>query len=198
VKIKTNPWLLTRFLPKMAGVLLLALAWNLGPAASPAGAQLKPGGSGDSRGPIAISSDRLETDDAKGVVDFIGAVVARQGTMTITCDLLKVFYNTGSAPVKAEESSPLSGSNREIDRVEGFGHVKMVDGDHLAVSDHALYLAKNEPRRIILTGDARVWQGHDSVTGHQVTYFLDTKRSRVESDRRQRVRAVFHNEGQNK
>lgn len=195
MKIRINPWFLTRFLPKIIGFLLLALAWNIGPFANPAKAQLKPS---DSRDPIVISSDRLETDDANGVIKFIGAVVAKQGSMTITCDLLKAFYNTNSTPTQMEKSSPLNDSNREIDRVEGFGHVKIVDGDHLAMSDHALYLAKNEPRRIILTDDARVWQGHNSVTGHQITYFLDTKRSQVESDKRQRVRAIFHNKRQNK
>ncbi|KXS56624.1 MAG: hypothetical protein AMR96_01590 [Candidatus Adiutrix intracellularis] len=195
MKIKINPWLLTRFLPRTIGFLLLVLVWSLSPVTNPAKAQLKPS---DSRDSIIISSDRLETDDANGIIKFIGAVVARQGSMTITCDLLKVFYNTDSTLPQMEKSSPLNNSNREIDRVEGFGHVKIVDGEHLAVSDHALYLAKNEPRRIILTDDARVWQGHNSVTGHQITYFLDTKRSQVESDKHQKVRAIFHNKKQNK
>jgi len=179
-----------------ASVLFLALGV---PSAQ---AQLKPGGFGDSRGPIAISSDRLETDDPQGVVTFIGAVVARQGEMTITCDLMKVFYlHQAPDPAKAEAKeagSPFSGSDRQIDRVECEGNVKVVDGDRLAVGKKALYLAQSLPRRIILTGDARVWQGRDSLTGHQVTYMLDTRRSVVESGpssrpgERERVRTIFH------
>lgn len=169
-------------------------------------AQLKPGGFGDSRGPIAISSDRIEADDPGGVVNFIGAVVARQGEMTITCDLMKVYYLVKAAdPAKAEAAearaggaSPFGGSDRQIDRVECEGNVKVVDGDRLAVGKKALYLAQSLPRRIILTGDARVWQGRDSLTGHQVTYMLDERRSVVESGpssrggERERVRTIFH------
>ncbi len=174
--------------------------------ASTAFAQLKPGGSGESRGPIAISADRLEADDPNGVVTFIGAVVARQGEMTITCDLMKVFYTApepGQAKPAAEgegdrAKSPFSGSDRQIDRVECDGNVKVVEGERLAVGQKALYLARSTPRRIILTGDARVWQGRDSVTGHQVTYLLDENRSIVESGpsgrggERERVRTIFH------
>jgi lipopolysaccharide export system protein LptA len=184
--------------PAMLAVLAAMLA------AAPAAAQVRPGGPGGSRGPIAISADRLETDDESGVVHFIGAVVARQGSMTLTCDRLKVFYTAPPAGEGGEaDASPLAAGNREVDRVEGFGQVKMVDGNHLAVGEHALYLAKSPPRRLILTGDARVWQGRDSLTGHQITYFLDEKRSVVESAprpiepekaprQRQRVRTVIH------
>jgi lipopolysaccharide export system protein LptA len=166
----------------LAALMVLVLA-------SPAAGQGN--GPGEARGPISISADRLETDDATGVVQFSGAVVARQGSLTLTCDRMRIFYI--STPGEGESgSSPLASGGREIDRVESFGQVKMVDGDHLAVGDHALFLAKNPPRRLVLTGDARVWQGQDSLTGHRITYFLDEKRSVVESAPRQRVRTVIH------
>lgn len=180
-----------------AGALFFSAA-----AVTPAEAQLGPGGFGDSRGPIAVSSDRLETDDPGGVATFIGAVVARQGEMTITCDVMKIFYITEEREtVKAaagEGGSPFSGSNRQVDRVECEGNVKVVEGDRLAMGKKALYLAHSLPRRIIITGDARVWQGRDSLTGHQVTYMLDEKRSVVESGPSsrsgggERVRTIFH------
>ena len=181
---------------KISALGVLGAVLVLGASAS---AQVKQGGSGESRGPIAITSDHLESDDVVGEVLFTGSVVARQGSMTLTCDRLKVFYTlpppgegeTGSSPLVAGAGS------REIYRVEGFGHVKMVDGDHLAVGDHALYLAKEAPRRLILTGDARAWQGRDSVTGHRITYFLDEKRSVAESAPGQRVKTVVHEGGSN-
>ena len=169
-------------MPITLAALFLALA-----AGAPAIAQIGPGG--EARGPISISADRLEADDAAGMVQFTGAVVARQGSLTITCDRMKVFYTSGEGEAA---SSPLASEGRGIDRVEGFGQVKMVDGDHLAVGDHALYLTSSAPRRLILTGDARVWQGRDSLTGHKITYFMDERRSVVESAPRQRVRTVVH------
>ena len=176
----------------LAAVVLAAVVLAAVVLAAPAAAQVKPGDMGEVRGPIAISSDRLETDDAAGLVQFIGAVVARQGSLTLTCDLMKVFYTSPPPGAGEAGSSPLTSGSREIDRVEGFGHVKMVDGDHLAVGDHALYLTRDAPRRLILTGDARVWQGRDSLTGHRITYFLDERRSVAESAPRQRVRTVVH------
>ena len=166
-----------------AAIILAALA-----LAAPAAGQAKPVNRAGGRGPISITSDRLEADDSAGVIQFIGAVVARQGSLTLTCNRMKVFY-TAPPPGRPEAaSSPLASGGREIDRVEGFGQVKMVDGPNVAVGDHALYLAHNRPRRLILTGDARVWQGRDSLAGHRITYFLDERRSVAESAPRPRVK----------
>lgn len=154
--------------------------------AAPADAQLRPGGAGDSRGPIAISADTLEADDPSGQVTFKGAVVARQGEMTLTCDVMNVFYTAapGARETKAED--------RQIDRVECNGNVKIVEGERMAAGQKATYLAQALPRRIVLEGEARIWQGRDSLTGRQVTYYLDDNRSLVEGSRRERVRAVYH------
>jgi lipopolysaccharide export system protein LptA len=177
---------------RRAAVILTVLALAAPALTVPAAAQVKPTGSGEVRGPISISADRLEADDTAGVIQFIGAVVARQDNLTLTCDRMKVFY-ISPPPGRAEaESSLLASGGREIDRVEGFGQVKMVDGQHQAVGDHALYLTKNTPRRLILTGDARVWQGRDSLAGHRITYFLDERRGVVESAPRQRVGTVIN------
>ncbi len=160
-------------------------------------AQLRPGAQGENDGPIAISSDHLVSDENNSLVTFSGSVVARQGGMTITCDVMKVYYlDDGSESAEPQEasSSPFSTSGRRIDRVECEGNVKVVESGRMAVGEKGLYLAQALPRRIVLTGNARVWQGRDSLTGHQVTYYLDGKRSVVESRQRQRVRAVYHQE----
>ena len=297
----------------------------------PLSAQLKPGGFGMSSGPVAISADHLKADEAGGLVTFTGAVVARQGEMTLTCDIMKVFYSTGpedeaakpkaapSSPPAAEAAgaaseplvatpglppaaeaagaaseplvatpelppaaeaasepkvatpglppaagaadaaseplvataelppaaeaagaaseplvatpelppaaeaasepkvataelppaaeaasepkvatppkettSPFDNSARQVERIECNGNVKVVEGDRMAVGETAVYMASSLPRRIILTGDARVWQGRDSLTGHQVTYLLDQKISTVDGNRRSRVQTIFH------
>ena len=185
-------------------MLILALALWAAQTQSPASAQLKPGGSGDSRGPIAISSDRMESDDPQGVVHFIGDVVARQGDMTITCDRMDVFYDRQEQTPPAAEAaseregqtanSPLGGASRQIDRIECNGNVKVWEGERVATGQKGLYLAQSLPRRIVLTGEARVWQGGDSLTGHQVTYYLDTDRSLVEGGQGGRVRTMYNNQ----
>jgi len=175
---------------KRAAIILAVLA-----LAAPAAGQIKPADRGEARGPISITSERLEADDSAGVIQFIGAVVARQGSLVLTCDRMKVFYSPPPGR-PGQDSSPLASGGREIDRVEGFGQVKMVDGRNKAVGDHALYLARNIPRRLILTGEARVWQGRASLAGHRITYFLDEQRSVVESASRERGRSVVRGGGE--
>jgi lipopolysaccharide export system protein LptA len=98
----------------------------------------------------------------------------------------------------AEPASPglasLSGG-QEIDQVECEGAVKIQEGERLAVAEKALYLAKALPRRLVLTGNARVWQGANSIVGHQITYYLDENRSLVDSVGSQRVRAFYDQGG---
>jgi lipopolysaccharide export system protein LptA len=87
------------------------------------------------------------------------------------------------------------GGGQEIDRVECEGSVRVQQRDRLAVGQKALYLARSQPRRLILTGEARVWEGPNSVTGHQVVYYLDQGRSQVESRDQGRVRAIYDKKG---
>ncbi|MDR3203838.1 MAG: hypothetical protein LBV23_03715 [Deltaproteobacteria bacterium] len=207
---------------------------------------------GGGKGPISVTADQMTSDDNNQVVTFIGKVIARQNDLIITCDVMKVYYQSNTpqesfkkdSPIKnspnnvsskdstkgAEQSSapirsvnqdlenpnpsanktqtiealesmesepsrpdrvqPLEG-NQSIHRVECEGTVKIQQANRLAVGDKALYLVKSQPRRLILTGQARVWDGQSSVTGHQVVYYLDENRSRVESRQNQRVKAFI-------
>ncbi|MDR2459542.1 MAG: hypothetical protein LBE38_01975 [Deltaproteobacteria bacterium] len=178
-------------------------------------------GGTNTQGPISISADHMTADDAKRLITFTGRVVARQGDLVISCDTMRVTYQPvgsyippnstpeetadalGSEEASLEDpnaapdqsssnGSPLRrGGGQEIDKVECEGAVKIQEGERLAVAQKALYLAKALPRRLILTGDARVWQGQSSITGHQITYYLDENRSLVDSEGSQRVRAFY-------
>ncbi|MDR0548340.1 MAG: hypothetical protein LBI10_02850 [Deltaproteobacteria bacterium] len=169
-------------------------------------------------GPISITADHMTANDKTKVVTFSGRVIARQDDLIISCDVMKVHYQAKTAAKKtpdsaaateepaplattelpnpplanaAQNESPAFSGGQEIERVECEGAVKIQQGDRLAVGQKALYLAKAAPRRLILTGDARVWQGRNAVTGHEVTYFLDENRSQVESQNNSRVRAFY-------
>jgi lipopolysaccharide export system protein LptA len=145
-------------------------------------------------------------DDGSREINFSGKVVARQGNLIISCDRMKVKYvpappregrgdaGTEAAP-GARSSSPLDGG-QEIDQVDCEGAVKIQQGERLAVADYALYLARALPRRLVLTGSARVWEGESSVTGHRITYYLDENRSQVDGSGSGRVRAFYSREGE--
>jgi lipopolysaccharide export system protein LptA len=98
-------------------------------------------------------------------------------------------------PPAASGTGDPFGGKQEIYRVDCEGSVRIQQRDKLAVGQKALYLARSEPRRLILTGDARIWEGANSVTGHQVVYYLDQNRSQVESRANQRVRAFYDQGG---
>ncbi|MGL4209633.1 MAG: lipopolysaccharide transport periplasmic protein LptA [Candidatus Adiutrix sp.] len=162
-------------------------------------AQANLGLGGDGRSPISISADHLEAHETMGFVVFSGLVVARQGDMTISGDVMRIFYVKDETTLPENTLAPTSnrpGADSRIERVECEGNVKIVDGDRMAVGEKAIYLVASEPRRIVLTGNARIWQGRDSLSGHQVTYFLDSGRSLVEgqrgSERRERVQTIYH------
>jgi lipopolysaccharide export system protein LptA len=60
------------------------------------------------------------------------------------------------------------------------------------------YFAKD--RKVILSGDAKAWQGQNMVSGKTITYYLDDKRSIVEQDTSKpgRVKAVIHPDSDSK
>jgi lipopolysaccharide export system protein LptA len=76
------------------------------------------------RGPIHISSQRLEADYQKKLITFIGDVVARQKEFTLYADRLLIFIG--------EEGE-------EIDKILARGNVRMVQDDKEAVCREATY-----------------------------------------------------------
>jgi len=151
-------------------LLLLAAAAAAAPAAGEA-----PLAAYDSSLPINVSADRLDADDLARQVRFVGNVVARQGEVVIYADRLTLFY---------------AGENREIERVEADGDVRIVQGERVATGQKGtLYRAEG---RVVLTGSARVHQGEDFVEGDEIIVLLNEEKSIVQGREGGRVNAVFH------
>ena len=72
------------------------------------------------------------------------------------------------------------------------GNVEITQDDWLGTGNRMDYFAKD--RKIVLTGNAKAWQGQNMVSGKSIVYYLDEKRSIVEQDKTQtgRVKAVIH------
>jgi len=125
--------------------------------------------------PITINSDRLEADDAARQVRFVGNVVARQGDVVLYADEMVVRYHSDS---------------REIDRIEAYRDVRIVQGTKVATGEKGVFY--REDGRIVLTGSPRVHQGKDFVEGDEITVLLNEDRSIVSGEGGSRVNAVFH------
>jgi len=140
--------------------------------------------------PINIEANRMVSQENNNSVVFLGNVDARQGKLTIRADEMTVFYS--------EKKAGQDKSTSQMERLTCKNNVKITQGDWLGTGDRMDYTAKE--RRVILTGNAKAWQGQNMVAGKTIIYYLDEKRSVVEQDEatKGRVRAVLHPESKKK
>lgn len=129
-----------------------------------AGVVFAAGKSGGDRNaqPIKIKSNELFTDNNNRTATFVGKVSARQGDMTIYSDKLVINY---------------SEKDKDVEKVEAFGNVRVVQGNRQALAGHALY--ENKAGKIVLDTSPKVYQGDDVVSGKVITYFVDEQKSVV-------------------
>jgi len=127
--------------------------------------------------PITIKANEMTADNKGKIATFSGKVVAKQGEIIIFSDKLVVSY--------AE-------NNKEVEKVEAFGNVRIVQQNRTGFADRAVY--DSNSGRIALTGNPRVVQGGDSISGKVITYFVDDDKSDVSSggDPKARVEAVIN------
>ena len=168
-------------LARIAAVICLYLVSDLAVAAT-APEQTK------RNDPIHVIADRLEVDNVKQIANFIGAVKAVQGDVTIVCDKMEVYYERNQPQVndqKREATDNLMDDGGRVHSVVAQGQVKITQADRVAVGRKATYWAAS--RTILLEGQATAWKGHNQVSGEQITLYLDENQSIVESKPGRRV-----------
>lgn len=124
--------------------------------------------------PVHITADSLEADNKQGVVLFKGNVVARQEDMVIFSDAMTVNYDE-------------KGGMKQINAI---GNVKITRGDRVATAQKVVFY--NPEQKIVLTGNPRVWQGADLVSGERITLFVKEDRSIIEGSKDKRVSATIY------
>jgi lipopolysaccharide export system protein LptA len=138
--------------------------------------------------PISIEADRMISQEHDNTVVFIGNVDARQGQLTIRSDEMTVFYSDSGGDGGQQVAT-------QMEKLICINNVQVTQDDWLGTSDRMDYFATE--RKVILSGNAKAWQGQNMVSGKTIIYYLDEKRSIVEQDEatRGRVRAVLHPDG---
>jgi lipopolysaccharide export system protein LptA len=130
--------------------------------------------------PIDIHSKSLEFFyDEKRVV-FRGDVIATQGEETLKSDLLTVTYEeaapkNGNAPQRSAASTT---SRQRLKEIVAEGNVEIVSKNQRATGKKAVF--NEASRTVVLSGNAVLQEGQNTVSGERVTIFLDEKRSVVE------------------
>jgi lipopolysaccharide export system protein LptA len=174
----------------VAGVLGLALgvagAQTRAPAPKPGAAapkspEAKPADKPDrkpgqrSNSPIVIDADRMEAMKKEGLVVFTGNVVAKQDNSVQTADRMEVY---------------LDDKGERVLRIVSTGNVKIVTEDcRTGTGKRAEYY--DDDQRLLLLGDAKVWQDENVVTGDEIEIWLAEDRSTVKGGP-QRVKSVFY------
>jgi len=111
--------------------------------------------------PIDITSDKVETHWKENLIVFKGNVVARQKDIVIYADSLEA--------VTIEDG-------KGIDRVTAGGNVKIQQGLRIAHCQKAIFY--NRDQKVVLTGDPKVMEGDNIVSGDEIIF--DIEKNRVE------------------
>jgi len=130
----------------------------------------------DKNQPVTVDADRMERYGKESLVVFTGNVVARQNNSVQYADRMEVY---------------LDEKGDRIVRTISTGTVKIITRDcRTGTARRAEYYDLEQ--RVVLIGNARVWQDENVVSGDTITIFLSQDRSVVQGGRQERVKAVFH------
>ena len=150
--------------------LLVALPAS---AQAPAPAKKK---ADDKSQPITVDADRMERYGKESLVVFTGNVVARQNNSVQYADRMEVYLDEKGDRVLRTVST---GTVKIVTRDCRTGTAKRAEYDDLE-------------QRVVLIGNARVWQDENVVSGDTITIFLAQDRSVVQGGRQERVKAIFY------
>ena len=125
--------------------------------------------------PVTVDADRMERYGKESLVIFSGNVVARQNGSVQYADRMEVY---------------LDEKGDRVVRTVSTGNVRIVTRDcKTGTAQRAEYVDLEQ--RMVLVGNARVWQDDNVVTGETITMFLSQDRSLVQGGKQERVKAVF-------
>ena len=183
-QVRTGRWLVS------AGLVFLLLAGHPGgsPAQAPGTDQslIASLSFADRNQPIDIRSQRLEFLYAEKRVQYQDEVVATQGEVTLTCNLLTVSYEEPAESDGTPQSPPPSTTSRQrLKEIVAEGDVRLESESGYATGRQLVF--DQTRRTVTLSGDAVLHEGANQVSGDRVIVYLDERRSVVEGRARMRL-----------
>jgi lipopolysaccharide export system protein LptA len=161
------------------GVLAAATAAGAQPATS----DKTPARPREERGqPVTVDSDKMERFGKESLVVFTGNVVARQNSSVQYADRMEVY---------------LDEKGDRILRTVSTGNVRIITKDcRTGTAQRAEY--HDLEQRVVLIGNARVWQEDNVVSGESIVIYLSQDRSVAEGGKQGRVKGIFYPRDANK
>jgi lipopolysaccharide export system protein LptA len=132
--------------------------------------------------PVKVQADRAEYFNAESKVIFTGKVKATQGDATLTAERMEVVFSP-EAPAGGEGAKPAEAQSR-IRSIVATQNVTFhqVDAEtkkeRYGVGERGEYDAATKV--MTLTGNPRVWEGKNVMTGEKMLFFLESHRVQVE------------------
>ena len=146
------------------------------PAPTAPADKASPKGKDDRNQPVTVDSDKMERFGKESLVIFTGNVVARQNNSVQYADRMEVY---------------LDENGDRILRTVSTGNVRIITRDcRTGTARRAEYYDLDQ--RVVLSGNARVWQDDNVVTGESIVIYISQDRSVVEGGSKERVKAIFY------
>jgi lipopolysaccharide export system protein LptA len=139
----------------------------------------KGGVSVDKTQPIDITSDRVESFTKDNLIVFTGNVTARQKDMVIYADSIEAL---------------IVEDGKGIEKVTADGNVKIQQGIRVASCRKAVFY--NLDQKIVLTGEPKVVEGENIVSGEEITFDIEADRVEVKGGSTGRGKARIRPRGE--
>ena len=133
------------------------------------------GGDGGQQ-PLTVDSDKMERFGKEKLVIFTGNVVARYNNNVQYADRTEVYFDE-------REDNVL--------RTVSTGNVRIILRDcRTGTARRAEYYDLDQ--RVVLKGNARVWQDDNVVSGDTITIFISQDRMVVDGGKNERTKGIFY------
>ena len=151
------------------------------PAAQPSATLGSPNAKGaktDDHLPLTVDADKMERFGKASLVIFSGNVVARRDNSVQYADRLEVYMDE---------------KGDRVLRTISTGGVRIITKDcRTGTAQRAEYYDLEQ--RVVLLGNARVWQDDNVVSGDTITIYIAQDRTIVEGGKQERVKGIFYSQ----
>jgi lipopolysaccharide export system protein LptA len=131
--------------------------------------------------PLTVDADKMERFGKANLVIFSGNVVARRDNSVQYADRVEVYMDE---------------KGDRVLRTVSTGAVRIITKDcRTGTAQRAEYYDLDQ--RVVLMGNARVWQDDNVVSGDTITIYMAQDRTIVEGGQQERVKGIFYSQKEN-
>jgi lipopolysaccharide export system protein LptA len=147
---------------------------------------------GKSDEPMEITSNRMEAFNEKKLIVFSGNAKVTQSNSVLKSDKLLLYYkNEADKTGKKDKIGTIETEKTgDLEKIEAKGNVSLTQEGRVATGDEAVYF--RESNKVVMTGNAMLKEGKNSIRGDRVTVFLNENRGIVESNTQTQVKAIIY------